>query len=171
MQVVITTNKERVLSQRKMEARFGTHAVVGYSAVLDSREHASFDAYYAAVQALWQQEWRRVYAAKAHECVRLPRSELTRKALTFRVSPGRHAAINAYAYFATGLFLCVMGATTMLAHRALVGVGALRAPGGTEGMGGRGFDSHLVLWVFVVLTCAAASRFLPGLSPFSATHE
>ena len=62
-QILMTANKEAVLSEKDMVARFGQTVLVGYSEVIRPADFASFEAFMAAVQAEWDRQWHRVYSA------------------------------------------------------------------------------------------------------------
>ena len=59
VQIVMTTNKENVLSQKKKKACFGTKCIVGYSKLIDPSEYESFEGFFDEIQATWDAEWKR----------------------------------------------------------------------------------------------------------------
>lgn len=59
VQVVISTNKEHVLSQRELKGTYGVKMVVGYSPVMQTKDYETFDAFFEAVNVLWRSEWKR----------------------------------------------------------------------------------------------------------------
>ena len=64
MQIVITRNKEAVLSEKDMRCNLGQTCLVGYAEHINPTKFASFDNFMAAVQSSWDREWKRVYSAK-----------------------------------------------------------------------------------------------------------
>lgn len=74
VQVVITTNKEAVLLERKLALGFGAQCVTSVSAPLWPRDCSSCDAFIAAVRAAWQATWQEAYgsAAIARPSAQLP---------------------------------------------------------------------------------------------------
>jgi hypothetical protein len=73
VQIVITRNKEAVLSEKDMRCSLGQTCLVGYAEAIDPSKFASFEDFLAAVQKAWDSEWKRVYSAnlsdgKAKEC-------------------------------------------------------------------------------------------------------
>lgn len=63
LQIVMTRNKEAVLSEKDMRCNLGQTCLVGYAEPIDSAEFASFEEFLPAVQSSWDSEWRRVYSA------------------------------------------------------------------------------------------------------------
>ncbi len=63
LQIVITRNKEAVLSEKDMRCSLGQTCLVGYAEAIDPLKFASFDDFLAAVQKAWDSEWKRVYSA------------------------------------------------------------------------------------------------------------
>lgn len=59
IQVVITTNKEHILSQKMKKASFGTRCLVGYSDIVDPSEYSNFEAFFEKVKSTWDSEWKR----------------------------------------------------------------------------------------------------------------
>jgi hypothetical protein len=62
-QIVMSANKEAVLSEKELRAGFGQRVLVGYSEVIRSGDFPDVPAFVRAVQAEWDRQWRRVYAA------------------------------------------------------------------------------------------------------------
>lgn len=62
--MVITVNKELMLSEKYMTARFGVTLAVAHSAVVRSAEFAGdSDAFFAEVQRVWDETWATAYSA------------------------------------------------------------------------------------------------------------
>lgn len=69
LQIVISANKEAVMSEKRMKAGFGQTVVVGYSEPVHSSQYGSFDQFAARVQQEWDRQWKRVYSARLEgEC-------------------------------------------------------------------------------------------------------
>ncbi len=64
MQIVMSANKESVMSEKAMTAGFGQTIVVGYSEPIHSRQFPSFDDFASRVQKEWDYQWKRVYSSK-----------------------------------------------------------------------------------------------------------
>lgn len=63
VQIVMTRNKEAVLSEKDMRCNLGQTCLVGYAQPIDPSKFASFEEFLAAVQKSWDDEWGRVYSA------------------------------------------------------------------------------------------------------------
>ena len=63
LQIIITANKEAVISEKDFLARFGQTIMGGYSEPIDSSNYRSFEEFMAVVQREWTQQWQRVYSA------------------------------------------------------------------------------------------------------------
>ena len=69
LQIVISANKEAVMSEKRMTAGFGQTIVVGYSEPVHSSQFSTLDQFAARVQQEWDQQWHRVYSARLEgEC-------------------------------------------------------------------------------------------------------
>jgi len=81
-QIVMSANKEAVLSEKELRAGFNQRVLVGYSEVIRSGDFADVPAFVRAVQAEWDRQWRRVYTADwAGACVgRLAKGARARRA-------------------------------------------------------------------------------------------
>lgn len=64
VQIVISANKEAVVSEKRMTAGFGQTIVVGYSEPVHSSQYPTFDRFAGKVQQEWDQQWKRVYSAR-----------------------------------------------------------------------------------------------------------
>ncbi|CAG9465508.1 unnamed protein product [Pedinophyceae sp. YPF-701] len=65
-QIIVTTNKERVLSEKKMAVKFGVTCCTGFSEVIESKRYKDdFDGFMEEVQRVWDKEWAEVYKAAA----------------------------------------------------------------------------------------------------------
>ena len=69
IQIAITKNKERVLSEKNLSAGFGVHLIVGYSELITVDGDEDFELFFGKVQASWDAVWATVYAADASEPV------------------------------------------------------------------------------------------------------
>jgi hypothetical protein len=63
LQIVMTRNKEAVLSEKDMRCNLGQTCLVGYAEHIDSTNFVTFEEFLSAVQNSWDSEWRRVYTA------------------------------------------------------------------------------------------------------------
>ena len=75
MQVIITYNKEAVLSEKQLTAHFGQTILVGYSRLINAADHAEPQGFFEEVQRVWDAEWQRVYSADwsgERRCTGLP---------------------------------------------------------------------------------------------------
>ena len=63
LQIVITRNKEAVLSEKQFSCHFGQTVLCGYAEAIAPAEFDSFEAFVAEVQRVWDLEWKRVYSA------------------------------------------------------------------------------------------------------------
>ena len=63
LQIVMSANKESVMSEKAMTAGFGQTIVVGYSEPVHSSQFPSFDEFASKVQKEWDAEWQRVYSS------------------------------------------------------------------------------------------------------------
>ena len=59
VQIIITTNKEHILSQKMMKACFGVKCLVGYSPAIDPTDYSNFDLFYQEIQKEWEIQWER----------------------------------------------------------------------------------------------------------------
>ena len=58
VQVVITTNKEHILSQRLKKASFGVKCVTSYSDLVVPTDYSSFQDFMDEVQQTWDAQWK-----------------------------------------------------------------------------------------------------------------
>ncbi|KAK9832508.1 hypothetical protein WJX81_003456 [Elliptochloris bilobata] len=63
VQIVMSANKEAVISEKEMRCGFGQRVLVGYSEVIRSTDFKKVAAFTEAVQAEWDRQWHRVYTA------------------------------------------------------------------------------------------------------------
>ena len=63
MQIVMSANKEAVISEKEMRCGFGQRVLVGYSEVIRSADFDTVAAFTEAVQAEWDRQWQRIYTA------------------------------------------------------------------------------------------------------------
>ena len=59
VQIIITTNKEHILSQKMLKATFGVKCMVGYSPPIDPSDYSDFQLFYDDVQKHWEEVWER----------------------------------------------------------------------------------------------------------------
>ena len=64
LQIVMSANKEAVLSEKIMTAGFGQTIVVGYSEPIHSTQFPDFEGFASKVQQEWDHQWKRVYSSK-----------------------------------------------------------------------------------------------------------
>ena len=73
VQVVMSANKESVMSEKAMRAGFGQTIVVGYSEPVHSSQFPTFDDFASKVQREWDHQWQRVYSSqpegKSHHAI------------------------------------------------------------------------------------------------------
>ena len=62
-QIVMSANKEAVISEKEMRCGFGQRVLVGYSEVIRSADFPTVHVFTEAVQAEWDRQWRRIYTA------------------------------------------------------------------------------------------------------------
>ena len=62
-QIIISKNKEAVMSEKTRQAHFGVTIVAGYSEVVDPKNFATFEAFLDEVQARWDSLWTQVFSA------------------------------------------------------------------------------------------------------------
>lgn len=76
MQIIMSSNKEAVLSEKKQSAHFGQKVLVGYSDIIHTKDYASFEDMLKALQQAWDAQWLRVYSARpegqSHQCCSPP---------------------------------------------------------------------------------------------------
>lgn len=63
LQIIISTNKEQVLNEKKMTVGFGTTVVTGHSEVIQSGEYDDFEVFFKKVTSTWADTWANVYGA------------------------------------------------------------------------------------------------------------
>lgn len=63
IQVIITTNKENMINERSLSVQTHTKMVVFYSRVIHPKDFDTLQAWFAAIQELWDESWK-----KCHEC-------------------------------------------------------------------------------------------------------
>jgi len=76
VQVVISTNKEHVMAERRLKLGFGTQCSTAVSSPLSPHDFASRDAFISAVNATWQSTWREAYAIDTSGFLPRPRAAL-----------------------------------------------------------------------------------------------
>ena len=64
VQIIMSSNKEAVLSEKKQSAHFGQNILVGYSDVIQTKDFATFEDMLRALQQAWDAQWLRVYSAR-----------------------------------------------------------------------------------------------------------
>lgn len=64
VQIVMSANKESVMSEKAMRAGFGQTIVVGYSEPVHSSQFPTFDDFANKVQREWDHQWQRVYSSQ-----------------------------------------------------------------------------------------------------------
>lgn len=63
LQIVMTRNKEAVLSEKDLSCHLGQTCLVGYSDPIDPSKYSTFEEFMAFVQSAWDAQWKRVYSA------------------------------------------------------------------------------------------------------------
>jgi len=64
-QIIISGNKESVLSEKEMHVGFGCTVVTSYSEMVRAGDYETFDAFMARIQELWDREWLLTMSADA----------------------------------------------------------------------------------------------------------
>jgi len=120
IQVVITKDKEKVLSEKRLRAAFGARLKIGYSPVLQSSDFPDFESFMAAVQAAWDETWWRVYEGGATDCVPLDPRGVAGAVypLHMKVAQALYSIV-AIALLLAAVWLCVRLATATAASRAV----------------------------------------------------
>ncbi|KAL3151167.1 hypothetical protein ABBQ38_013029 [Trebouxia sp. C0009 RCD-2024] len=67
VQIVMSANKESVISEKAMRVGFGQMIVVGYSEPIHSSQFPTFGDFGSKVQKEWDQEWQRVYSSQPED--------------------------------------------------------------------------------------------------------
>ena len=62
-QIIMTANKEAVLSEKDLRCHLGQTVLVGYSEPIFSAEYPTFEAFLAQVQKSWDAQWQRINSA------------------------------------------------------------------------------------------------------------
>ncbi|GAB4824112.1 hypothetical protein N2152v2_011158 [Parachlorella kessleri] len=115
VQVIIGLNKEAILSEKHLVARFGQTVGVGYSEAIDPAKFDSFDAFWAQVQSTWDAQWQQVFTAKLEG---LPELHLSPPDYDYPPSVRRLMALCIPAnilLLAASLYLALRCAATLLA--------------------------------------------------------
>lgn len=81
LQIVISAHKELALDEKSYHVRFGSTCVTGYGPLMRTADYASFDEFYAALQAQWQALWVEVFSADpagagSCRCISTPQEQL-----------------------------------------------------------------------------------------------
>lgn len=63
VQIIIASNKEYVICEKRLTVNFRSMVSVGYSELIDTKSFENFEAFYLAVDAAWNQQWKEVYSA------------------------------------------------------------------------------------------------------------
>ncbi|KAK9789400.1 hypothetical protein WJX73_004242 [Symbiochloris irregularis] len=110
-QIIITANKEAVISEKKLLARFGQTILVGFGKPIDASKFSSFDDFFKEVQRDWNVQWARVYGAdwadaQAHQ----PTTPLYNRRYPTGIK-ARSALISApvFAAFLASIYLTIVG--------------------------------------------------------------
>jgi 1-acyl-sn-glycerol-3-phosphate acyltransferase len=61
LQIVITSHKEDLLSEKQLVARWNARLAIGFSDVIKPADFATFDDFVAAIQNIWDATWQSVY--------------------------------------------------------------------------------------------------------------
>ncbi len=64
VQIVMSSNKEAVLSEKRQSAHFGQKVLVGFSELIQTKDFATFDDMLKSLQQSWDAQWLRVYSAR-----------------------------------------------------------------------------------------------------------
>eukprot|EP00775_Hariotina_reticulata_P006311 gene6311-6546_t len=63
VQVIMSAHKELALNEKQCHVRFGVTCVTGYGDVIQSGAYDSFESFFSALQAAWDQQWVEVFSA------------------------------------------------------------------------------------------------------------
>ena len=63
MQILMSANKEAVISEKDLSCRFGQEVLVGYAEPMHSSKFDTFEAFVDAVQVEWDAQWKRIYSS------------------------------------------------------------------------------------------------------------
>lgn len=63
LQIIMSANKEAVISEKDLSCRFGQEVLVGYAEPISSSKFDTFAAFVDDVQREWDAQWKRVYGA------------------------------------------------------------------------------------------------------------
>ncbi|KAL3151196.1 hypothetical protein ABBQ38_013045 [Trebouxia sp. C0009 RCD-2024] len=76
VQIVMSANKESVMSEKAMRVGFGQTVVVGYSDPIHSSQFPTFDNFASKVQKEWDYEWQRLYSSQPEDARSKPLQKL-----------------------------------------------------------------------------------------------
>ena len=119
VQVVITTNKEQVLSQKLGKASFGARCVVSYGGLIKPSDHADFEAFFEAVKDAWEAQWETAYGTRVADAKEVLPSEMKLFVPHYSVTYGSYVRMLAYSYFTVLLMIAVAALTFVSAQRVL----------------------------------------------------
>ena len=63
VQILMSANKEAVISEKELSCRFGQEVLVGYAEPIHPSKFDTFEAFVDAVQVEWDAQWKRIYSA------------------------------------------------------------------------------------------------------------
>lgn len=115
VQVVASSGKEGVISEKANSARWGRRVAVAYSPPIRPRDHADFDAFFAKVVEEWLSTWNRV--AKEESAPLKSASAMSERSLDNRAYP---AWMLRAQVFVTGATVLAFLATCFFSARFFV---------------------------------------------------
>jgi len=118
VQVIISTNKEAVMGEKRRSVRFGATVVTAFSEVIPT-EGVSFEDFYTRLQAAWDKTWEEAYSADAAQLPPVVHDSVP----DFEYTRGMKAQMAAVTTFAIAVLagVLVLGARALLAATALAG--------------------------------------------------
>ncbi|GBF93205.1 phospholipid glycerol acyltransferase [Raphidocelis subcapitata] len=134
VQIIMSANKESVLSEKELHVGFGCTVVTSYSGLISPGDYAGFEGFMAAVQAAWDKEWRDTMSADA---AGLPPLHVS-GTIDDNHYPPRLVVSQ--------LFFSLLGITLLFAASSITWGWILRAKGVLGPQGAKMVVSFLVAW-------------------------
>lgn len=64
VQIVMSANKEAVISEKDLSVGFGCTIITSYSEVIHSGNYNDFDSFFKKLQSVWDAKWKEVFSAE-----------------------------------------------------------------------------------------------------------
>ncbi|QDZ21586.1 PlsC domain-containing protein [Chloropicon primus] len=119
VQIVITTNKEHVISQKMQRASFGTKCISGFSEVIRPGDYSNFEDFFDEINKTWKAEWKRTYGASISNAVEVTPSEMKLYIPFYNIKLGQYLSMMAYSYFTVALMVGVASFSFVLTQSML----------------------------------------------------